>query len=154
MFLLVQLVLSSGNKEHAGLPNPWTEYVKLLDDAVPVPTLWEEGERSLLQGTSLEAALNAKMLALSNEFEELRDKSSEIECWNAAFWDNDSVRFADWLLVDAWYRSRVLELPRSGSSLVPCIDSKQLPDTTLIPSKIVNLCSSNLCEDVSWLLIS
>lgn len=74
------------------------------------------------------------MLALSNEFEELRDKSSEIECWNAAFWDNDSVRLADWLLVDAWYRSRVLELPRSGPSLVPCIDSKQLPDAILNPS--------------------
>ncbi|KAG8168847.1 hypothetical protein KVR01_001596 [Diaporthe batatas] len=122
LFLLVHLVLSSGNKEHVGLVNPWTEYVKLLDDAVPVPTLWEEGDRLLLQGTSLEAALNAKMLALNNEFEELRDKSSGIECWNAAFWDNDSVRLSDWLLVDAWYRSRVLELPRSGPSLVPCID--------------------------------
>lgn len=122
LFLLVHLILSSDNKEHAGLPNPWTEYVKLLDDAVPVPTLWEEDERSLLRGTSLEAALNAKMLALTNEFEELRDKSSDIECWNAAFWENDSVRLEDWLLVDAWYRSRVLELPRSGPSLVPCID--------------------------------
>lgn len=122
MFLLVHLVLSSDNKERAGLPNPWTEYVKLLDDAVPVPTLWEEDERSLLRGTSLEAALNAKMLALTNEFEELRDKSSNIECWYAAFWENDSVRLEDWLLVDAWYRSRVLELPRSGPSLVPCID--------------------------------
>lgn len=87
-----------------------------------MPTLWEEDERSLLRGTSLEAALNAKMLALTNEFEELRDKSSDIECWNAAFWENDSVRLEDWLLVDAWYRSRVLELPRSGPSLVPCID--------------------------------
>jgi hypothetical protein len=100
-----------------------------------VPTLWEENERSLLQGTSLEAALSAKMLALSNEFEELRDKSSEIECWNAAFWDNGSVRLADWLLVDAWYRSRVLELPRSGPSLVPCVDSKQLSDAVLAPSR-------------------
>lgn len=115
-------MLSADNKEHAGLPNPWTEYVKLLGDVVPVPTLWEENERSFLRGTSLEAALHAKMLALANEFEELRDKSSDIECWNAAFWDNDAVDLSDWLLVDAWYRSRVLELPRSGPSLVPCID--------------------------------
>lgn len=118
----MHLVLSSGNKEHAGLPNPWTEYVKLLDDTVPVPTLWDEDERSLLRGTSLEAALNAKMLALTNEFEELRDKSSDIESWYAAFWENESVHLENWLLVDAWYRSRVLELPRSGPSLVPCID--------------------------------
>lgn len=122
MFLLVHLILSSDNKERAGLPSPWTEYVKLLDGFVPVPTLWEEDERSLLRGTSLEAALNAKMLALTSEFEELRDKSSDIDCWRAAFWDNDSVRLEDWLLVDAWYRSRLLELPRSGPSLVPCID--------------------------------
>ncbi|KAK2615026.1 hypothetical protein N8I77_001805 [Diaporthe amygdali] len=122
LFLLVHLVLSSGNKERAGLPNQWTEYVKLLDDAVPVPTLWKEHERSLLRGTSLEAALDAKMVSLSNEFDEVREKSSEIECWNSAFWDNDAVQLADWLLVDAWYRSRVLELPKSGPSLVPCID--------------------------------
>ncbi|POS70719.1 SET domain-containing protein [Diaporthe helianthi] len=122
LFLLVHLVLSSDNREHAGLANPWTEYVKFLDDAVPVPTLWQESDRSLLRGTSLEAALNAKMLALNHEFEELREKSSGIECWNAAFWVNYAVSFADWLLVDAWYRSRVLELPRSGPSLVPCID--------------------------------
>lgn len=122
LFLLVHLVLSSEYKERAGLPNQWTEYVKFLDDDVPVPTLWKEHERSLLQGTSLEAALSAKMLALNNEFDELRDKSSDIETWNAAFWDNSAVHLEDWLLLDAWYRSRVLELPRSGPSLVPCVD--------------------------------
>ncbi|KAI3393471.1 hypothetical protein diail_4235 [Diaporthe ilicicola] len=122
LFLLVHLVLSAQNKERAGLPNQWTEYVKFLDDEVPVPTLWKEDERSLLQGTSLEAALSAKLLALNSEFDELRDKSSEIEIWNAAFWDNNAVRLADWLLVDAFFRSRVLELPRSGPSLVPCVD--------------------------------
>lgn len=62
------------------------------------------------------------MLALAREFDEIRDKSSEIEFWYSALWENHSVRLTDWFLVDAWYRSRVLELPRSGTSLVPCLD--------------------------------
>lgn len=87
-----------------------------------MPTLWKESERILLQGTSLEPALNAKMMALAREFDEMREKSSNIAYWNAAFWDSHVVHLTDWYLVDAWYRSRVLELPNSGPSLVPCID--------------------------------
>lgn len=66
--------------------------------------------------------MNAKLLALAREFDDIRDKSSEIEFWYPALWENHSVRLTDWFLVDAWYRSRVLELPRSGTSLVPCLD--------------------------------
>lgn len=62
------------------------------------------------------------MLALTREFDELREKSSEFESWNLVFWDHDLVHLMDWYRVDAWYRSRVLELPSSGLSLVPCID--------------------------------
>ena len=94
----------------------------MLDDEIPVPTLWRESDRILLQGTSLESALDAKMLALTHEFDEMRERSSDIECWNAAFWEGGLIHLKDWFLVDAWYRSRVLELPRSGPSLVPCID--------------------------------
>lgn len=62
------------------------------------------------------------MAALTREFDGIREKSSDIECWNAAFWDANAIQLTDWYRVDAWYRSRVLELPRSGPSLVPCID--------------------------------
>lgn len=62
------------------------------------------------------------MLALTSEFDELREKSSNIDFWDAALWGTAPVRLTDWYLVDAWYRSRVLELPRSGPSLVPCLD--------------------------------
>lgn len=62
------------------------------------------------------------MAALTREFDDMREESSDIECWNAAFWDANSIQLTDWYRVDAWYRSRVLELPRSGPSLVPCID--------------------------------
>lgn len=63
------------------------------------------------------------MLALTAEFDDLREKTSDLDFWNAALWQsNTPVRLTDWYLVDAWYRSRVLELPRSGTSLVPCLD--------------------------------
>lgn len=62
------------------------------------------------------------MAALTREFDEVRDKSSEVESWNLTFWESNLVQLTDWYRVDAWYRSRVLELPRSGPSLVPCID--------------------------------
>lgn len=63
------------------------------------------------------------MLALTSEFDDMREKSSDLDFWNAALWQsNTPVRLTDWYLVDAWYRSRVLELPRSGTSLVPCLD--------------------------------
>lgn len=56
LFLLVHLVASSQPKDQpsVAISNPWTEYVKLLDDYVPVPTMWPEDDRDLLQGTSLE----------------------------------------------------------------------------------------------------
>lgn len=62
------------------------------------------------------------MAALTREFDDMREKSSDMEFWNAAFWDANAIQLTDWYRVDAWYRSRVLELPRSGPSLVPCID--------------------------------
>lgn len=67
-------------------------------------------------------ALHAKLSTLSREFDDLRAASSTLEAWNTALWESNTVQLADWCLLDAWYRSRVLELPRSGPSLVPCID--------------------------------
>lgn len=55
LFLLMQFTIAA--KHHGlnvGLSNPWTEYVRILPIEVPVPTLWNEEERALLVGTSLE----------------------------------------------------------------------------------------------------
>lgn len=43
-------------------PTAWTEYIKLLPRDIPVPTLWPEDDRRLLQGTSLEVRLSKKSL--------------------------------------------------------------------------------------------
>ena len=66
--------------------------------------------------------MTSKLLALTHEFDTMREKSSTIECWDVLLWDSGAAHLTDWYLVDAWYRSRVLELPRSGESMVPCVD--------------------------------
>lgn len=62
------------------------------------------------------------MTALTREFDELREQSNGLDWWRSAFWDSNLVQLKDWYLVDSWFRSRALELPRSGLSLVPCLD--------------------------------
>ncbi|WAO89507.1 SET domain-containing protein [Fusarium falciforme] len=124
LYLLTHLILShkgpSGSRGPAS--TPWTEYLKFLPRHVPVPTMWSEVERALLQGTSLEAALEAKLAALNSEFDELREKSSGLAFWNSLFWEKETATIQDWILIDALYRSRCLELPRAGDAMVPGLD--------------------------------
>ncbi|EFX03245.1 set domain containing protein [Grosmannia clavigera kw1407] len=128
LFLLVQVVLGlkPPGTDSVALPTIWTEYVKFLPADIPLPTMWSDTERLLLQGTSLEAAVQAKRIALEYEFDQLHEKSSDIPYWQAAFWDDERAgtgpQLHHWFLVDAWYRSRCLELPQSGPAMVPCID--------------------------------
>src|SRR5690606_38750142 len=123
LFLLVQTALASrSGHSSVGVSNPWTEYLQFLPQTVLVPTLWTEDERLLLRGTSLEAAVNAKLSALDAEFGLILEKSSDIPSWNELLWEGPSaVSFPDWIRLDALYRSRSLELPRSGEALVPCL---------------------------------
>lgn len=123
LFLLVQTALAARSSHPSvGVSNPWTEYLRFLPETVLVPTLWHEDERLLLRGTSLEPAVNAKILALDAEFGLVRERSSDIPCWNELLWESGVITFTDWIRLDALYRSRCLELPRSGESMVPCID--------------------------------
>lgn len=59
LFLLVQLALGlrQPGEDLAALPTPWAEYVRFLPADMPLPTLWTDAERLLLQGTSLEVGL-------------------------------------------------------------------------------------------------
>ncbi|KAI5860149.1 SET domain-containing protein [Durotheca rogersii] len=123
LFLLVQLVLSSPDYEGGHGPSiPWTQYFSLLPAQVPVPTMWTESELSLLRGTSLESAVSAKLSVLTKEFDELRAKVSELPYWDELLSIDEAVTTHDWVLLDALYRSRSLGLPKSGESMVPCLD--------------------------------
>ncbi|KAH8699809.1 hypothetical protein BGZ61DRAFT_237620 [Ilyonectria robusta] len=124
LYLMTHLIMST--RGHTGprgcASSPWTEYVKFLPRFIPIPTMWAEDERALLQGTSLEAALEAKLSTLTREFDDLREKSSALAFWNSLFWEKDTATRQDWILADAWYRSRCLELPRAGDAMVPALD--------------------------------
>ncbi|KAI1467952.1 SET domain-containing protein [Daldinia caldariorum] len=143
LFLLYQLVLSS--YDHYGgilspsthwtppppsppgaLPTdsppwtPWTQYFSLLPSYVPAFSSFTKVAHSYLRGTSLESAVAAKMRALTREFEDIQKRLSSMPFWGPIV--EDALEFQDWCHVDALFRSRSLELPNSGTSMVPCID--------------------------------
>lgn len=123
LYLLCHLVHTRRGQPSRGItPTPWTEYIRFLPRPVPVPTMWSEPERLLLNGTSLEAALQAKLSALEGEFDALRDKTEAMPFWSALLWEHGAACLDDWLLADAWYRSRCLELPQFGDAMVPALD--------------------------------
>ena len=67
------------------------------------------------------------MTALTAEFDAVREAASSLPSWNDVLWPynedgNSPASLRSWILLDALYRSRVLELPKSGESMVPCID--------------------------------
>jgi hypothetical protein len=102
--------------------HPWTEYLRFLPVDVLVPTQWSTDERKLLDGTSLKAAVHAKLSALTSEFDLVFDKSCNMPFWYGVLWENEPRRVQDWIMLDAWYRSRCLELPLSEVSMVPYLD--------------------------------
>ncbi|KAK2758139.1 hypothetical protein FQN53_008319, partial [Emmonsiellopsis sp. PD_33] len=126
IFLLVHITYADPNlsTEHIRVSNAWTEYIKFLPASYPLPTFYTVEERELLHGTSLEPALDTKMASLEKEFDHLREATIEIPWCNHEWWSGDTGRlsFEDWKLVDAMYRSRALEFPGVGHSMVPCVD--------------------------------
>lgn len=98
-------------------------YIKFLPEEL-LPTFWFESERELLVGTSLQPALEAKLNSLHKEYDSLCSATGKVPWCSKYWWDaeNGLLSFDDWLQVDAMYRSRALEFPGIGDSMVPCID--------------------------------
>ncbi|KAH8671115.1 hypothetical protein BX600DRAFT_239117 [Xylariales sp. PMI_506] len=123
LFLMMQMIISSPDYDGPkGGMSPWTQYFCLLPEQVPVPTMWSPPELTYLRGTSLEHAVNAKLSALAKEFEEIRIQCDDIPYWYDILSVDGLVTAQDWVLLDALYRSRSLELPKSGVAMVPCLD--------------------------------
>ncbi|TLS27175.1 hypothetical protein PpBr36_04591 [Pyricularia pennisetigena] len=150
LFLLAQVIHVWADDEGGGVSNPWTQYIEYLPRTVPLPTLWSEDEKQLLRGTSLEAAVQSKLRALENEFDDLLEKAAEIPSWNEVLCEKQVVTVSDYARLDAWYRSRCMELPGSGPTMVPCIDMVNhaaTPNASYVKSSDgVKLC---LCSGVS-----
>ena len=123
IFLLLQFT-NGVTRGEIGVLNPFSEYVKFLPLKIAIPTFWEDEERLLLMGTSLEAACISKLKSLDQEFTLLREKTSSIAWCRQHWWDaeNGGLTFDEWKQVDAVYRSRALDLPGTGHAMVPCID--------------------------------
>ena len=125
IFLIMQLTHDmSPEADRVGNSSPLTEYISFLPSEIRLPTFWSETERSLAVGTSLEAALEAKLNSLEREFANLYNCTKSIGWCHKYWWDSEtgSLSIDDWKLVDAMYRSRALELPGTGHAMVPCID--------------------------------
>jgi hypothetical protein len=109
---------------HIGVSNPWSEYIKFLPESFSLPIFYSPEELDLLEGTSLKAAVDAKLNSLGREFEHLRATTTGIRWCDRSWWNEASGRltFADWMIVDAMYRSRALDLPGTGHAMVPCVE--------------------------------
>ena len=96
-----------------------------MPQSFSLPTFWSEEERQILRGTTLEAALDAKLNSLNSEFDTLCDALKDLS-WGAALLGSDEyshvLTLEDWKMVDAMYRSRALDLPGTGHAMVPYID--------------------------------
>ncbi|KAF4168982.1 hypothetical protein CNMCM6936_000393 [Aspergillus lentulus] len=128
IFLVVQITHASpdfaNQRQKIGVSNPWTEYIRFMPASIPLPTFYSAEERELLGGTSLQTAVDAKLGSLEKEFEHIRQATEDIPWCQEHWWDEDTGKFTfdDWKYVDAVYRSRVVDLPRSGHAIVPCVD--------------------------------
>ena len=112
---------------HLGTLSPFNQYVEFLPQEL-LPTFWNEDEIAFLRGTSLSAALTAKLKSLLREFSILSERTQDIS-WCQSFWHAppttspfSPLELDDWKIVDSMYRSRALEFPGIGDAMVPCID--------------------------------
>lgn len=108
-----------------GVKSPFTDQFCSLPKVILLPTFFSHEERELLIGTSLQEALDSKLSSLEKEFDLLRKRTQSIEWCRKAWWDEATgqLTFQDWLLADAIYRSRAIELPRDvGDGMVPILD--------------------------------
>ncbi|KAF2470099.1 SET domain-containing protein [Lindgomyces ingoldianus] len=123
IFLLMQATISCPDIKDIGVLNPFNEYIKFLPDEL-LPTFWTEEEQELLVGTTLRAAVRAKLNSLLREFDAVRTATESIDWCAKNWWDEEEgqLTFEDWMRLDAMYRSRALEFPGVGDCMVPCVD--------------------------------
>ncbi|EWC44166.1 hypothetical protein DRE_06991 [Drechslerella stenobrocha 248] len=123
IFLIMKITNAATLSEpgSVGVKCPWTEYIKFLP-SVSVPTCWSEQQRELLKGTSLYVAVAAKLAGLDAEFNAFKLATQNISWCRKVWWDENRLTFLDWLDCDSWLRSRVLQLPDLGLSMIPFLD--------------------------------
>ncbi|RPA84577.1 SET domain-containing protein [Ascobolus immersus RN42] len=122
--LIIALALA-----YRGLPvdvgGIWKDYVRYLPEHVDLPTTWKEEEREWLEGTGLEVPLSAKLVTLGRECADA--VSATVNAGLDIFYpEADSaskeLTLDEYVHLDSLVRSRSLEIPGSGTCMVPIID--------------------------------
>ncbi|KAI5293624.1 hypothetical protein KEM52_005375 [Ascosphaera acerosa] len=124
-YLLVNHTYASPQFQDAADKHPtqWTDYLRFMPAAFSLPTFYNFQEREMLSGTSLDMALYHKLESLEAEFNRLMEATRDIDWCQRCWWGmTGHAMLNDWVLVDAIYRSRALELPGVGEAMVPCVD--------------------------------
>ncbi|KAI5309710.1 hypothetical protein KEM55_002595 [Ascosphaera atra] len=115
---------------YAGLQSPdedevrkcWTDFVKFLPLEPLLPTMFSDAEREAFYGTTLGLATGAKISILREAFEKLKEATYKIPfCYQHWWGPNGKLQPRDLLLVDAWFRSRAMEMS-VGPCFIPCLD--------------------------------
>lgn len=63
-----------------------------------------------------------KLSTLAKEFDHVRQQSATLPFWNNILWQKNELNLDDWVLVDAWFRSRSMRIQEVGDAMVPAID--------------------------------
>ncbi|PON21588.1 hypothetical protein TGAM01_v209477 [Trichoderma gamsii] len=92
----------------------------LSAEAVEAYAKVDQSFRQLLEVAGHQSSVNAKLSVLSREYDELSEKASTLPFWNDLL--SEPGMLEDWILADALYRSRCLELPHAGIAMVPGLD--------------------------------
>ncbi|KAI9889334.1 MAG: hypothetical protein M1814_005577 [Vezdaea aestivalis] len=112
-------------KETSSFSGSWSQYLRFLRPT-KTPSTWTALEVAMLNGTSLEAAVQAKINTLLAEVEYILSVVTDFK-WFPVFAAPRATAFLDlyqiWVGLDAWYRSRAFQLPGYDDSvMVPILD--------------------------------
>lgn len=123
--LVIALALAFRGIDVGGI---WKDYVRYLPEHVDLPTTWSEDEREWLEGTGLEVPLTAKFLSLGREQADVVS-ATVAEGLDIFYPDQEGaspgskeLTLEEYIHLDTLVRSRSLEIPGSGTCLVPIVD--------------------------------
>lgn len=62
------------------------------------------------------------MASLVREYDHLQEIIENVPWCKKSWRETEKFDLKDWILLDAWYRSRCLEVPNVGEVMIPCVD--------------------------------
>lgn len=120
--LIIALALAYRGLDVGGI---WKDYVRYLPEHVDLPTTWKEEEREWLEGTGLDVPLTAKLISLGREWSDvvvaIGGEGLDIFSPGPSAMSKE-LTLEEYIHLDSLVRSRSLEIPGSGTCMVPVVD--------------------------------